>query len=139
MGETYTEEEVNQMLANQAISIRLDGLENAVKELTSKMVSHMEGEEELTEQLLVKIAEGANDRRKCEADLRRHISDNHESYHATFVKKTDLRVYAMIIITAVTMTTGFVTWMSTQSQAHAHNVSMDKLIKQIESIVEVKK
>lgn len=133
--EKYTEEEFNRALETQRLTIRLDDIDRAVKDLAEAVRDHRKDEEYSQEQILAKVAEGATDRRRCEEKLRSEINSNHELYHGTFVKKADLRLYALLIIAAVTMTTGFITWLGMQNANTAQNTSTDKALQQIERLI----
>lgn len=123
----FSEREVNEMLEREKLYLRLDSLERLMQKASEDIANHTKEEQYSQEQLLSKIAEGATDRRRCQTQLETTIAENHETYHRIFVKKDDLRVYAMLIIAAVTMTTGFITWIGSQ---HSSNEMMSE-IKQI--------
>jgi len=134
VADTYTEEEVNRMLADQKTYLRLDGVESAVKELTLTVTNHIRDEKTGQKELLKKVSEGSIERRQCEGGLRKTISDHHELYHGTFVKKTDLKLYAVIIIAAVSITTGFITWIGAQTSSSAQDHSMNQIIERIDKM-----
>jgi hypothetical protein len=128
----YTEEEVNRMLAEQSIKIRLEGVETSLMSLREDILERMAGERGNYVKLMAAIENGSNERRQTEANLRAEMSVNHREYHTTFVKKTDLKLYAFLVISAVTFTTGFITWMGNQNTNKIHQVSVDEIVKQIE-------
>ena len=124
---TFTEAEVNKMLGDQKTNIRLDGIENTIKDLDCKMADHMSNEKNDTQNVMKAIEQNGKERRECENNLTAKIQAMDSDHHEKFVKKTDLKNYAFIIIFAVTCTTGFITWLGTQSTNKASNTSADKI------------
>lgn len=129
--ETFTEEEVNQMLANQEIKLRLDGVEGSINLMDERMTQNFRKEERQGDLIMKKIAEGAEERRRNEKTLRDEI-------YSKFVKKTDLKMYAYIIIFAVTTTVGFVTWIGAQTSANTQTRNMSQIIQQVETLLDKK-
>lgn len=135
---TYPEDEVNRMLGEQAekhrkemeaqvINHRLENIDSVVKSVNDKVCELMEDEKEEKKQILKAIEDAGEERRECERNLTGQINDNNEYNHKTFVKKTDLKLYTLIIIAAVTFTSGFFTWLGTQSNNAISNISADKI------------
>jgi hypothetical protein len=121
---TFTETEVNKMLGDQKANIRLDGIETTIKDLDCKMADHMNNEKNDTQNVMKAIEQSGKERRECEIKLKTELHAMDSDHHEKFVKKTDLKNYAFIIIFAVTCTTGFITWLGTQS---TNKTSVDKI------------
>lgn len=141
-GHTYPEDEVNRMLGEQAdkhrkemeaqaTNHRLDNIDLSVKAINDKVCELMSEEKEEKTQILEAIERAGKERRECEVKLTSKIDDANEYNHKTFVKKTDLRMYTIIIIFAVTFTTGFITWLGTQSNNNRSDISADKVAETI--------
>jgi len=128
---TYTETEVNKMLGDQKTNIRLDGIENTIKDVNKMMVDHMNDEKNDTKNVMKAIEQSGKERRECENKLTTKIQKMDSDHHEKFVKKTDLKNYAFIIIFAVTCTTGFITWLGTQSTNKTSDSSVDKIAEAI--------
>ena len=112
---TFTEAEVNKMLGEQKTNLRLDGIERTIKEIDKLMVDHMNDEKNDSEKVMKAIEQSGKERRECEIKLKAELHAMDSDHYEKFVKKTDLKNYAFIIIFAVTCTTGFITWLGTQS------------------------
>ena len=139
---TYSEDEVNRMLGeqadkhrdameSQATNHKLEKIDFAVKSIEEKVCRIMSDEKEEKDQILQAISKSGDERRECEQKVNSRIDDVNEYNHKTFVKKADLRMYAIIIIFAVTGTTGFITWLGTQSTNNQSNISADKMAEKI--------
>lgn len=124
----YTEEEANQMLANQEIKIRLDGVEDAINLMDDRMTQYFREDGRQSEQIMAKINEGSNERRRDEQTLKDEI-------YSTFVKKVDLRTYAFLVITAVTVTVSVITWIGARTSANAGTQNMDQMVKKVENLL----
>jgi len=133
--ETYTEEEVNRMLAEQRINMRLDGVEIELKELIQALREHMHEEDADNKQLINLIESGANERRRVEKELHERISENDTHYNNTFVKHSQLRLYVVLVITAVTFTSGAITYFG---NAAIQLKAIDVVTKKFESIMDDK-
>jgi len=121
---TFTESEVNKMLGDQKTNIRLDGIECTIKDIDKMMADHMANEKNDTQNVMKAIEQSGKERRECEFKLKAELHAMDSDHHEKFVKKTDLKNYAFIIIFAVTCTTGFITWLGTQS---TNETSVDKI------------
>lgn len=121
--EVYTEKEVNKMLLEQKTNIRLDSIETTISTINKMMIDHMNDERNDRKDVLEAIESAGNERREAEAALRREMHEMDSDHYEQFVKKTDLRLYAIIIVFAVTSTTGFINWLGFQKNA----LSIDKL------------
>jgi len=126
---TYTEAEVNKMLGEQKTNIRLDGIENTIKDVNKMMVDHMSDEKNDTENVMKAIEQSGKERRECETKLRSELQTMDSDHHEKFVKKADLKNYAFLIIFAVTGTTGFITWLGLQSTNKISGASADEIAK----------
>ena len=135
-GDAYTEEEVNQMLATQAINLRLEHLTEAVTVLDTRVTAGMRDEERGQAKMMHKIEEGANDRRRAETELKKEAELRHQEYHDTFVKKSDLRMYAILVITAVTMTVSAITYIGAASTKASYDVQMKQLMSRVEVLMQ---
>ena len=139
---TFSEDEVNKMLGeqsekhegqmrDQAFNHRLEHVDSTVSSVKELICTHMEEGKEEKKNILIAIENVGAERRHCEERVNGEIKDMHEYNHKTFVKKTDLRVYSLLIVAAVTGTTGFITWLGLQSSANETSVSADKIAKTI--------
>jgi len=128
---TYTEAEVNKMLGDQKTNIRLDGIETTIKDLDCKMADHMSNEKNDTQNVMKAIEQSGKERRECEVKLKAELHAMDSDHYEKFVKKADLKNYAFIIIFAVTCTTGFITWLGTQSTNKTSDSSVDKIAEAI--------
>ena len=139
---TYSEDEVNRMLGeqaekhhdameSQATNHRLDNIDLSVKDINDKVCELMSEEKEEKQQVLEAIKKSGEERRECETKINGQMAENNEYNHRTFVKKADLRIYAIIIIFTITGMTGFITWLGTQSTNNQSNISADKMVEKI--------
>ncbi|MCK5127656.1 MAG: hypothetical protein KAR42_15470 [candidate division Zixibacteria bacterium] len=133
---TFTEEEVNQMLANQEIKLRITGVENAISTLTKNMVEHMTTEEREMDQIMEAIEAVGKERRDCEIKLNKTADERHEQYHKIFVKRRDLYVVAAAIIISITSAFAFFTWQSTRSSNESTASVVAEVVKQLAPLIE---
>jgi hypothetical protein len=138
MGETFSEDQVNAMLETQAIKLRLDSLQTDIQGLTKSVNEHTSSEEREVRAIMKAIEEGANERRKSEELLKSAISEVERNSYAAFVKKTDLKLYAVLIITTVTFTVSIITWIGITSNSYEQNKSATKIIDKVEGIVDTR-
>jgi hypothetical protein len=136
MGETFSEDQVNAMLETQAIKLRLDSLQTDIQGLTKSVNEHTSSEEREVRAIMKAIEEGANERRKSEELLKSAISEVERNSYAAFVKKTDLKLYAVLIITTVTFTVSIITWIGITSNSYEQNKSATKIIDKVEGILD---
>ena len=131
----YSEEAVDQMLKNQEVKLRLDGVELEVRGMRSSLEKHMGNEEREMNDLLKAIEDSGIERRDSEARVHKRITDNIAHNETTFVKKADLKLYAILIIAAVSITTGFITYVGALQNSNARNSSMSKVMEEMRAII----
>lgn len=128
---TFTEAEVNKMLGDQKTNLRLDGIECTIKEIDKMMADYMVNEKNDTQNIMYAIEQSGKERRECENKLTAKIQEMDSDHYEKFVKKDDLNKYAFIIILTVTITTGFITWLGTQSTNKTSDSSVNKIAEAI--------
>jgi N-glycosylase/DNA lyase len=107
---TFTEDEVNQMLANQEIKLRITGVEKAVTTLTKNMVEHMTKEEREMDQIMEAIEKVGKERRESETSVREDMRKMHNYNNDTFIKKSELKLYVSLIIASILASFGSLAW-----------------------------
>jgi len=140
------ESEVNKMLGQQAekhlreldeklrtrdIEHSLSDIKKSQIHMDAKVCAHMKKEDEREAKFMKAIEDSGAERRHCETTVHKRIDEIEEFNHETFVKKSALRNYAIIIITAVTLTTSFITWIGVINTNKANDVSVDKIAEAI--------
>lgn len=147
------ESEVNKMLGEQAEKYnqhlteqlqnrdrdhKLDNIISSVSHVDKKICEHIEDEKKEKVAIMDALEKVGNERRQCETEINDRIDaiveDNHaanEQNHATFVKKSALRNYAIIIITAVTLTTSFITFIGVQNTNVINDDAIAKIAKTV--------
>lgn len=103
-------------LREQAIGYRLDHIDENLTSVKNKVCKHVDDDKIEKDKILGAIAEVGAERRKCEERINSDIQDMHAYNHKTFVKKTDLRLYAALIVFAVSATVSVITWYGPQKQ-----------------------
>ena len=127
----YSEREVDKMLKEQESNIRLSGLEIAFKDLSDSIQKHINREEAEMKEVMKALDKNANERRACEAGIRRDMN-------ALFVKKADLKLYAILIITASSVTTGIITYIGSVSTKNAQTSAIGATVEQLEQVLSKK-
>lgn len=131
---THTAEEVAVLLAKQseqhqaelreqAMDYRLEHIDHTLSSVNEKVCKHVDDAKKEKEKILIAIENVGAERRHCEERVNGEIKDMHEYNHKTFVKKTDLRVYAVLIVFAVTSTVSVITWYGPQKSVSAEAVN----------------
>lgn len=143
---TFTETEVNKMLGDQAQKHiqhlneqlqnkdrdhKLDDLIKSVDHVDKKICQHIDDEKDEKQAIMDALEKAGIERRQCEAEVNERIDNMNENNHATFVKKSALRNYAIIIITAVTLTTSFITFIGVQNTNKMNNETIAKIAKTV--------
>lgn len=144
-----SESEVNKMLGEQAEKYnqhlteqlqnrdrdhKLDKISSSVSHIDKKICEHIITEKEEKTAIMDALEKVGNERRQCETEVNERIDSMVEDNHKTFVKKSALRNYAVVIITAVTLTTSFITWVGVKNT----NVINDDAIAKIAKTVVIK-
>ncbi len=127
----YTESQMNQMLSDQKINLRLNGIEDAINKLSTEIAEHKTLEKKDTAMVMDEVEKGNEERRKCEEDLKDKFIKMDAKHYKIFVKKSELKVYTAIIILTVSITTGFITWFGTQHEVE----STTNLIQELKILV----
>lgn len=116
----FTEEQYNQGLENQRINIRLDGIDKLLTDVAKDMNRIMNG-----------IDDKANERRRDEHEIRNQLSAMDADHYRTFVKKSDLKLYAFLIVFSITATTGVIQWIGGQQAAQTQKISNQDLLDKV--------
>lgn len=129
MTKTYSQEEMDNMKMELDVNYRLTNIERTCDDISDAVLKHVAIEKKDFSDLMAALEQSATERRKCEADLRTTISENSKVYYNTFVKKSDLKLYASLIMITVVAATGFQAYLSRQ-----HVPSVD-LLERIERAI----
>ena len=136
------ESEVNKMLGQQAekhiqlldekirnrdIDHKLDNISSSVSHVDKKICEHITIEKEEKKAVMDAIEKIGKERRQGEIDIHQRI----DAMDDKFVKKTALRNYAILIITAVTLTTSFITFIGVQSSNTIDDDAIAKIAKTV--------
>ena len=121
----YTEREVDKMLKEQEANIRLNNLEVAFKDLSKLIHSYMLREEAEMKEIVKALEANANERRACEAGIRKDM-------HGLFVKKAELKIYALLIVAASSITTGIITYIGNKDAESNQALTIDRVEKLFE-------
>lgn len=132
----FSEDQVNAMLETQAIKLRLDGIEEALKTISKDMLNHTSSEEHEVRAIIRAVEKGANERRKSETELKASIAKMDKDNHDKFVKKTDLKLYAILIVSSVTIAVSVITWVGISTTGYAQDKSAVTVIKQMEKLLD---
>ena len=134
----YSEEEVNQMLANQEVKLRITGVEEALSGLKERIIKHMHDEEREMETLMTAIERSGDERRKAEAVMTAKADERHEAYHKMFVKRKDLYIGVALLIAGFTAAAGLIAYDSAQRTTKAQSHSMEYIIQEVSKIIDEK-
>lgn len=134
----YTEEEVNQMLANQELKLRITGVENILNGLNTSIVKHMHDEEREMETLMGAIEQSSDDRRKAESEIAKKADERHEAYHRMFVKRKDLYIAVGLLIAGFSAAAALIAYDSAQRTTKAQESSKEYIIDQVGKIIDEK-
>jgi len=125
--QTFSETEVNKMLGeqaekhdaeirDQAVNHQLENIDTNVNSVKEKVCKHVDDAKQEKEKILKAIENVGAERRHCEDRVNTKIDDMHEYNHNTFVKKTDLRIWALLIVGAVSVTTTVIGYYGPQKE-----------------------
>jgi len=120
----YSENEVNSML----LSAKVDAIAETMKSFKLGLEGHMRAEEGQLERIHQDIESEAAERRACKDSMR-------EEMYSTFVKKDDLKLYAFIIITTITLSFGAVTYLGNAAAEKAQKSNSVQMMKDFKEMI----
>ena len=131
----FTEEQMNNMLGIQELSLQLSTLDTSLNSLKQAFEAAAKLEDTELRSILDKMGEEKVERIQCKNDIR-------EEVYERFLQKKDLRTYLTIVVVVVSFTTGAIQWIlgnqtasvsteviSTRNEAMVNKL-MDKMDKQ---------
>jgi hypothetical protein len=133
--EMFTKDQVNSMLKTQAVNLRLDSIAAAISMLSKDMLDHTNNEGHEMRAIVKAIEEGANERRRAEVELKKVIDSIDKDHYEKFVKKTDLKLYAILVVTVVTLTTGVIAWVGTATTSQNQSESVKTMLNKVETLL----
>jgi hypothetical protein len=133
--EVFTKDQVNSMLKTQAVNLRLDSIAAAISVLSKDMLDHTNNEGHEMRAIVKAIEEGANERRRAEVELKKVIDSIDKDHYEKFVKKTDLKLYAVLVVTVVTLTTGVIAWVGTATTSQNQSESVKTMLNKVETLL----
>ena len=134
----YSEEQVNQMLANQEVKSRIDGVEKVLHGLKDTMIKHMHDEEREMSTLMRLIEHSGDERRKVESEIMKKVDERHETYHRLFVKRKDLYIAVALLIAGFSAAAALIAYDSAQRTTKAQESSKEYIIDQVGKIIDEK-
>lgn len=121
--QTFSQKEVDKLLSDNAILNRIDYLEQTIHKNIEKQREHGVQEKKDFDHLLNVINKNAKE-----------SENRHGDYHKAFVKKSELKLYALLIIFAVTATTGFTAYIAQSTSSNGHEAKIEKILNKLEAI-----
>ncbi len=130
MTKTYSQAEMDEMKKELDVNFQLINLTKTCDDINNAVLKHISMEKEDSMGVMAAIEVSVVDRRKCEKELHGKIDDNTTLYFNTFVKKTDLKVYATLIMLTIAAAGTF------QAYVTNKNAPSIQLLERIETIIE---
>ncbi len=109
------EQEMALMKTELDVNFRLSNIERTCDDINNSVLKHIAMEAKDSSEIKQMVEEASMERRKCEADLRKDIAENSKSYYKEFVKKSDLKLYAFLIIFTITAVASIQAWVINQN------------------------
>lgn len=118
---------LNEQLQNKDRDHKLDNLILSVGHVDKKICQHVDDEKEEKDAVMKAIEKIGKERRQGEIDVHQRIDKMDDK----FVKKTALRNYAILIISAVTLTTSFITFIGVKNSNTINDEAIAKIAKTV--------
>jgi len=134
----YTEEDVKEIKDSLNTNFRLTNIEKTCAEISKSVLKSIASENKDSIEIKTAIEHANNDRRKCEANLKQKMEDHSAEYYEAFVKKTDLKIYATLIMLTIAGTAAFQAWDARKHAEQSLHMSNQIILDKIEEITKRK-
>lgn len=138
----FNEEQVNEMLGaqkakyetalrEQSMDFRLEHIDSNLSSVKDKVCKHVEDDKLEKEKILGAITDMGRERRQCEERVNNEIKELNDYNHNTFVKKSDLKMYAFLIVFAVSATVSVINYYGPQKQMQVSDNTVNAIARTI--------